>query len=410
MNTLAAEIGDLLAVATHADNPVENPPGRRGAKSRGHRRREARSIGRYPFVTCANRFLEETRSYYSESTLRAMRVGLKRLAKVVRVSPQAMTQADVLEFERWLVSGGFARGTKKVYRAYLKALLQFYGNGVYAEVRAKRLIKPENASREPLPCPSSERVSQILQSLRDAAERDDDALAVYGMAVMSAATGARLKEVLGAVTADVTERELFIAHPKGEERWASARRALILPHMRAHVRDYLDLRAKKPGASLIPMAYGNASGLRQRVNARLSVQWTCQEFRRAWGQTALDRGARIEAVSRGLGHRTTNTTETYYARIKTDRAFEELERVFQEESPNRLIESKASNAREHTRVRFQRRAGRHFNQAALRLRPFARPHFPRPVLGRGLPVGIAGAPRPWKWSRSDCGGSGIPHS
>jgi hypothetical protein len=43
---------------------------------------------------------------------------------------------------------------------------------------------------------------------------------------------------------------------------------------------------------------------------------------------AQDNGAHIEAISRGLRHRSTSTTEAYYARIRADDAFREIERAF----------------------------------------------------------------------------------
>jgi hypothetical protein len=38
-------------------------------------------------------------------------------------------------------------------------------------------------------------------------------------------------------------------------------------------------------------------------------------------------GARIEAVSRAMRHGSTKTTEAYYARIRADHAFAEIERA-----------------------------------------------------------------------------------
>ena len=302
-------------------------------------------MGRYPFVTCANRFLDETKAYYSESTRKTMHYAFKRLAYVIAWNPRLATEAHVLEFEAWLEASSLKPGTKLRYRTYLKTLLEFYGNGAYTRLYARRLLSKANRAREPLPCPSAQRVEEILAALQTGAMTDPEALHVYGLAVMAAATGARLKEIVGAEVGDIDRatRELLVRHPKGEGRWAAPRRALILPTMRAHVADYLSMRARVAGPDddRLVLAAKNIQNLRYRVNRRLGLNWSAHELRRAWGQIALDRGARIEAVSRGLGHRTTQTTEQYYARIKTDRAFEELEAVFQKEPQSSLIDARA---------------------------------------------------------------------
>jgi len=65
------------------------------------------------------------------------------------------------------------------------------------------------------------------------------------------------------------------------------------------------------------------------------VAFHLKTFRATFGQAAKDRGASIEAVSRALRHRSTRTTEQYYARIRTETAFQELENLWlaQEKTP-----------------------------------------------------------------------------
>ena len=51
-------------------------------------------------------------------------------------------------------------------------------------------------------------------------------------------------------------------------------------------------------------------------------------FWSTFAQMAKDRGVQIEAVSRALRHSNTPTTGQYYARIRADDAFAELEKAF----------------------------------------------------------------------------------
>ena len=50
-------------------------------------------------------------------------------------------------------------------------------------------------------------------------------------------------------------------------------------------------------------------------------------FRAAFAQRAIDGGVRVEAVSRAMRHGSTKTTEAYYARIRADDVFAEVERA-----------------------------------------------------------------------------------
>lgn len=43
-----------------------------------------------------------------------------------------------------------------------------------------------------------------------------------------------------------------------------------------------------------------------------------------FAQTCIDNGAKVESVSRLLGHSSTKTTEAYYGRIRNDKAMEEV--------------------------------------------------------------------------------------
>lgn len=54
------------------------------------------------------------------------------------------------------------------------------------------------------------------------------------------------------------------------------------------------------------------------------VRLSLKDFRSSFAQWAKDRGVSIEAVSRALRHRSTKTTEAYYARMTPETAFREL--------------------------------------------------------------------------------------
>lgn len=55
------------------------------------------------------------------------------------------------------------------------------------------------------------------------------------------------------------------------------------------------------------------------------VRFHLKTFRATFAQIAKDNGASIEAVSLGLRHHMTRTTEMFYARMRHEAAFRELE-------------------------------------------------------------------------------------
>lgn len=58
------------------------------------------------------------------------------------------------------------------------------------------------------------------------------------------------------------------------------------------------------------------------------VRFSPKDFRSTFAQDAKDRGVNIEAVSRAMRHKSTKTTEAYYARIRPEAAFRELREAF----------------------------------------------------------------------------------
>jgi len=79
----------------------------------------------------------------------------------------------------------------------------------------------------------------------------------------------------------------------------------------------------------------------KKVVSELSgVDFKLKDMRLTWGQDYLDKGAPIEAVSRMMGHKTTKTTETYYARLKEKDAIRAIERSWEPNDQSGLIDRK----------------------------------------------------------------------
>ncbi len=74
------------------------------------------------------------------------------------------------------------------------------------------------------------------------------------------------------------------------------------------------------------------------LSSRSGVAFSLRILRSTFGQWAKDRGAGIESISRAMRHGSTKTTEKYYARVRVDDAFHELERAY--ERPEVRVEPK----------------------------------------------------------------------
>lgn len=64
--------------------------------------------------------------------------------------------------------------------------------------------------------------------------------------------------------------------------------------------------------------------LKKEVEMRSGIQFRWKDLRASYAQMLIDRKARIETVSKALGHQTTKTTEIWYARIKDTSVHEEI--------------------------------------------------------------------------------------
>jgi len=323
-------------------------------------------MGRLPFVTYLNEFLEDVQPFYSPATLTHMTRQLRYIHTILQqlrgqgllatTNPMLFTQREIGVLLNYMNARDGLRsrpmgptGQRKLLQ-YLGRFLEHCGNPVLQQMKVKRVLRIPKEACGPLPCPSEEQVQEIVGKLQEAAAAGDpDALGVLGMAVFCAYAGTRLKEIRLAQKGDLslTYSELTVMHPKGEGSWGSPRKARLVPPGRQAMEDFMDLRSRelerrgipdRKDLPLVPYLTGKSlvrcwndaylHSVKGELEAELGMRFDFRMLRRAYGQNALDRGARIDSVSVALGHASTRTTETYYARRKLQDAFEDLERAY----------------------------------------------------------------------------------
>lgn len=153
---------------------------------------------------------------------------------------------------------------------------------------------------------------------------------------------------------DTRKNAGIVCHPKGEGKYAAAHTAPFVIDGAAEraLADFLPERAKfldgETSNLLIPyrkfdgrLAAWPESSLRKLMSdltKASGVHASLQEFRATFGQRAIDSGASVQAVSRCMRHKTTVTTERYYARMRPDDAMNEVRGVL-----NRLVKVAPKN-------------------------------------------------------------------
>jgi len=81
--------------------------------------------------------------------------------------------------------------------------------------------------------------------------------------------------------------------------------------------------------------------MKHLVELQTNTKFELRACRRTFGQNLIDQGASLESVSILLGHTTTKTTETYYARKRQDAAILEVNNIWSQPNKyvNKLIEN-----------------------------------------------------------------------
>ncbi len=343
-----------------ADAGAETPVGKGATGRYGDGSGLDLTSDRTPFLSAAKAYLEDVRPYYRPLTREQMRRdlntidrdlrALKREGFIATTNPQRLTEPDVgkliLRWQTRLTRYGkpLDQTTQAHYLNTLGNLLGWCGNPVLDVMRRRRHVRFPRQVPKPIAVLDGEDLKRLRRSA-DAIPAWDGSTARFLVAFLPG-TGLRPKEIRLARLTDLDPERwtLTVAHPKGEGSWAAAgAEAPILPFARDAVRDFLDERraflAGEDHEALIPyrrfdgtLDYWPAAMLRKLKAeiARLSgVRFSLKTFRATFAQMAKDRHVPIESVSRAMRHGSTKTTERFYARIRAEDAFRELERAFE---------------------------------------------------------------------------------
>ena len=348
------------AISHAVGNALGTVAGKSGRfRTRGRRRKMPQSLGRYPFPVAAKRYLAALLDHRAKATLAQLQRDLKTIGEDVQAlcgqgklsssNPYLMTLDDLAHIlGYWRTrpkrgknpEGPLDPTTQANLWKNFRGLLEFCGNGAVGQLKTRPYVKIPKAIEKPIQTLSP----QQLAAMRLATE----AMPNWWGAVARFLTrfcpdsGLRPKEVrLQDLPCIEMENQLvLVCHPKGEGKWAAphSEYAPIGEVGSLALRDFLTEREKfldgQPHEALIP--YRHSDGrldywsdammrkLKKQIEQASGVKFKIKTFRATFGQLANDNGASIEAVSRAMRHRSTKTTEKYYARVRPDKALNEV--------------------------------------------------------------------------------------
>lgn len=354
-NTHDPETPSLAGTNTLGDGDTEIGRRRRGRK---------RAMPRDPFLTAVRCYLDDLRPYWQPLTVEQRRRDLKvigrdlwtlrKSGRIANVRPSAINEDDIgalLLYWRTRparISGREAGkamdpSTQAHLFGILRKFLRWCGNPAIARIEARGHARFPRAIQKPIYVLSRDE----LQRLRQGADSLDgwEASVARFLVAFCPATGLRPKEIRLArlEDLDIARWRILVSHPKGEGSWAAPDYAPILPMCRQTTMDFLAERESYLGSdecdALIPYRrhggdIGPWSGamlrkLKARIEEASGIGFHLKTFRATFAQLAKDAGVSIEAVSRALRHKTTKTTEGFYARMRADDAFREFDRAFE---------------------------------------------------------------------------------
>ena len=311
-------------------------------------------MGRYPFLTSANKLMRETQGFYAPQTyaerLRKFRrihdilVELKDVGKVNSTSPSKMTERDVEAFIAWC-KGNLDDSTSAKYLRFLDEVLKTEGNGAVQKVKALRKgLIPRATMKSIQTIPESD--LEVL--LGGQYSLEDPLWDAVGKAALNLYlhTGLRSGELRGLRLCDLNlqRMEVRVSCPKGMGKWANGNEiSPIMPGIELLMQFYLQRRAElirslgeDPSAVEPLFPYLNKHGefahwyqdawnhLKAHIELATGIKFKWKDLRPTFAQRAKDLDASIEAVSKCMRHTSTRTTELYYARIRSDSAFSQV--------------------------------------------------------------------------------------
>lgn len=314
-------------------------------------------MGRYPFTAAVNDYMDSMKGVLAASTwkelerrYRKMEKDLTQLLETGRVStlhPKKINEQDVLAYLSCLRARGLKDESVSHNLITLCSVLRFSGNT--AVDRAKMLYPqhfPKYTKQRLDPIKVDDR-KMIIETANEVPSSDWRRMLGYAIAVSGICSGLRPGELRKTKVheIDLNRGVMHAEEVKGKGRYGEPRDVALhpdgIPFLRRYLRARAEMISKKcpTNDALFPEFRENPSGsglysqqgfsrLRLIVQNETGIVFDGRATRRTYGQTGIDQGVPVDAISRMLGHSSTKTTEKYYCRRSNDAAIAEARKVW----------------------------------------------------------------------------------
>jgi len=326
--------------------------------------------GHHPFLSYANEYLDVRSGYIAESTVKVQRgiarrmdetlVMLAKLGKTSTSNPASITREDIGALLVWMRDQGYENSYKEKLLGVTEQVMDYAGNNVFLRLRMSGIELPKRTPKTLFALSEAEVRELITVAYSIKGWRGD---VTRFMTSFYPFTGVRPSEMRRAQLQDLKIRtwEFYVRHPKGENKYADRRTISVLPPAREHVLNFLAARdarckevgldPKNPEMPLVPVTQdtwktvkGNfyseskfrefKAELMEKARVDLddpSLDFSLRTYRDTFCQMNIDRDpAVLSAVSKQMGHATSATTEKHYGRIKSQKANEILQNLWNE--------------------------------------------------------------------------------
>jgi integrase len=237
--------------------------------------------------------------------------------------------------------------TQKKYLQYLDNFLVWCGNPIIGKMRQFRHVHFPNEVEDEIACLSEAELGFLLSAAYEI-EGWNGSICRLIVAVYPS-TGLRPSELrtLRFEDVDLTNNEIRVSCPKGENAYGKHRTVPILEHVRLALEEFIGAREEylsshgaKEHELLVPYytSRGTVRCFTQAEWAKIKaileetsgVRFKLKDFRSTFCQHSIDNRAKLSSVSKILGHSSSQTTEKFYGRIRDKAACDDIQRAWKE--------------------------------------------------------------------------------
>lgn len=317
-------------------------------------------MSRYPFRECVNQVIRAYTGVFSDATMEVMNRRYNRMereftdlwkaGKVSTTNPKLFTVDDVKEYHIFLKNkvkpDGSSLDNVSIDKDFidLDKLCGYFGNLCVLQFRRQCPALRKRNRKKRLPTLSDEDISWIWTKSESVPSSDFRLLRAYALISLYVGAGLRTIEATHSKVSNITFTEngatIYLDVVKGGDSYGEERTVPFIPEFLPILRRYLAIRQSYLDSYSATSDYVFFSldnfeilsektirKIREIAEKDLDLEFDGRMCRRTYGQYLKDRGVSIENISVDMGHCTTKTTETYYARQRGDKAISETYEV-----------------------------------------------------------------------------------